>query len=101
MTSKEESNIQENLVKLYLRLNGYFTTGFIIHSNKNKIKSETDKTQKEIILLGQLLDSLKSPLPDQDFIRKYLPYYGEGTERMLRSLLRENKQLINKIINKE
>ena len=42
MTSKEESNIQENLVKLYLRLNGYFTTGFIIHSNKNKIKSEID-----------------------------------------------------------
>lgn len=69
--------------------------------DENKIKSETDKTQKEIILLGQLLDSLKSPLTDQDFIRKYLPYYGEGTERMLRSLLRENKQLINKIINKE
>lgn len=42
MTSKEKSNIQENLVKLYLRLNGYFTTGFIIHSNKNKINSEID-----------------------------------------------------------
>lgn len=69
--------------------------------DEKKIKSETDKTQKEIILLGQLLDSLKSPLPDQDFIRKYLPYYGEGTERMLRVLLRENKQLINKIINNE
>lgn len=69
--------------------------------DEKKIKSETDKTQKEIILLGQLLDSLKSPLPDQDFIRKHLPYYGEGTERMLRDLLRENKQLINKIISNE
>ncbi len=42
MTSKEKSNIQENLVKLYLRLNGYFTTGFIIHSSDNKINSEID-----------------------------------------------------------
>ena len=42
MTSKEKSNIQESLVKLYLRLNGYFTTGFIIHSSYNKINSEID-----------------------------------------------------------
>lgn len=42
MTNKEKSNIQENLVKLYLRLNGYFTTGFIIHSSENKINSEID-----------------------------------------------------------
>lgn len=42
MTDKEKSNIQENLVKLYLRLNGYFSTGFIIHSSENKINSEID-----------------------------------------------------------
>jgi len=42
MTSKEKSNVQENLVKLYLRLNGYFTTGCIIHSSENKINSEID-----------------------------------------------------------
>ena len=42
MSSKEKANIQENLVKLYLRLNGYFTTGFIIHSEENKINSEID-----------------------------------------------------------
>ena len=69
--------------------------------DEKKIKSETIKTEKEIVLLGQLLDSLKSPLPDQDFIRKYLPYYGEGTERMLRSLLKINKESINQIINNE
>jgi hypothetical protein len=28
-----KQNIQENLVKLFLRLNGYFTTGLIIHSS--------------------------------------------------------------------
>ena len=42
MNDKEKSIIQENLVKLYLRLNGYFTTGFIIHSNDNSINSEID-----------------------------------------------------------
>ncbi len=43
MTNKEKSIIQENLVKLYLRLNGYFTTGFIVHSQKPyKIQSEID-----------------------------------------------------------
>ncbi|MDM1249958.1 hypothetical protein HXZ77_02155 [Acinetobacter johnsonii] len=72
-----------------------------ITPDEKKIKSETIKTEKEIVLLGRLLDSLKSPLPDQDFIRKYLPYYGEGTERMLRSLLSNNKELINQIINNE
>ncbi|MBI3510931.1 MAG: hypothetical protein HY064_09705 [Bacteroidetes bacterium] len=35
MTRKEESIIQENLSKLYLRLNGYFTSGFVLHSNQD------------------------------------------------------------------
>jgi hypothetical protein len=40
---KDKSSAQEALVKLYLRLNGYFTTGFIIHSNeKGKIAAEID-----------------------------------------------------------
>ena len=42
MTNKDMSTIQECLVKLYLRLNGYFTTGFIIHSNEKKIEGEID-----------------------------------------------------------
>lgn len=42
MTDKEKSTIQEQLATLYLRLNGYFTTGFIIHSEENKIKGELD-----------------------------------------------------------
>ena len=29
---KKRSNLQENLFNLYLRLNGYFITGFIVHS---------------------------------------------------------------------
>ena len=40
---KEKSLLQENLVKLYLRLNGYFTTGFIVHSDSHgKNKTEID-----------------------------------------------------------
>lgn len=42
MTDKEKSIIQENLSKLYLRLNGYFTSGFLIHSNEKKINAELD-----------------------------------------------------------
>lgn len=43
MNSKEKSLIQEQLVKLYLRLNGYFSTGFIIHSSeKGNINTEID-----------------------------------------------------------
>ena len=42
MTSKERSIIQENIVKLYLRLNGYISTGLIIHSHEKKISGEID-----------------------------------------------------------
>lgn len=31
-TQKKRSQLQENLLNLYLRLNGYFVTGFIVHS---------------------------------------------------------------------
>ena len=30
-----EKNIQEALVSLYLRLNGYFTSGFIVHDDSD------------------------------------------------------------------
>lgn len=42
MTDKEKSTIQEQLATLYLRLNGYFTTGYIIHSDEKKIEGELD-----------------------------------------------------------
>lgn len=42
MRNREKSIIQENLATLYLRLNGYFTTGFIIHSEGNSIDAELD-----------------------------------------------------------
>jgi len=42
MTNKEKSTIQELIATLYLRLNGYFTSGFIIHSVDNRIDAELD-----------------------------------------------------------
>lgn len=42
MTDKQKSTIQEQLATLYLRLNGYFTTGYIIHSDEKKIEGELD-----------------------------------------------------------
>ncbi len=42
MTDKDKSTIQEQLATLYLRLNGYFTTGYIIHSDEKKIEGELD-----------------------------------------------------------
>lgn len=39
----EKNELEESLIALYLRLNGYFTSGFIIHSShKGDIKSEVD-----------------------------------------------------------
>ena len=39
----DKSKLQETLVNLYLRLNGYFTTGFIVHSpHYGKNKTEVD-----------------------------------------------------------
>lgn len=37
----DKSDIQENLFSLYLRLNGYFVTGFIVHADKGN-KTEMD-----------------------------------------------------------
>lgn len=34
--------IQENLAMLYLRLNGYFVSGFIIHAPGNSVKTQLD-----------------------------------------------------------
>ncbi|MCC7521904.1 MAG: hypothetical protein IT220_09750 [Flavobacteriaceae bacterium] len=42
MDTKEKSIILEFIATLYLRLNGYFTTGFIIHSDDNNIDAELD-----------------------------------------------------------
>lgn len=42
MTKKERSTIQENLAKLYLRLNGYLSSGFLIHTDEKKIDGEVD-----------------------------------------------------------
>ena len=42
-TDKERSEIQESLLHLYLRLNGYFLSGFIAHSkDKGKILAQID-----------------------------------------------------------
>jgi len=40
---KKRSRLQENLLNLYLRLNGYFVTGFIVHSpEQGKNRAEID-----------------------------------------------------------
>lgn len=40
MEDKKKSDLLENLVILYLRLNGYFTTSLIIHSNEKRIETQ-------------------------------------------------------------
>lgn len=42
MDKKQKSTVQENLAKLYLRLNGYLISGFIIHSDEKRIDGEID-----------------------------------------------------------
>jgi hypothetical protein len=43
MNAKQRSETQESLLRLYLRLNGYFVTGHIVHSAKQgKNKTEID-----------------------------------------------------------
>jgi hypothetical protein len=42
MSTKEKSDIQELITTLYLRLNGYLTTGFIFQSSEEKIAGEVD-----------------------------------------------------------
>ncbi|HIF5682068.1 TPA: hypothetical protein ACX3DT_003490 [Vibrio parahaemolyticus] len=43
LTDKERSQLQERLVRLYLRLNGYFSDSFIVHHDVNgRISSEVD-----------------------------------------------------------
>ena len=66
-----------------------------------RIKSETIKTEKEIEILNQLLNTLRSTYPDQNLLKKYLPYYGDGEDTSLRKLLKNNEQLKNAIIFKK
>ncbi|MFD1000352.1 hypothetical protein ACFQ21_13600 [Ohtaekwangia kribbensis] len=42
MTDKQKSNTQELITTLYLRLNGYLTSGFIFQSSEDKIGGEVD-----------------------------------------------------------
>lgn len=43
MSGNQKSRLQEKLVRLYLRLNGYFQSGLIIHSPRNgSIRTEID-----------------------------------------------------------
>lgn len=54
LNSKEKSTLQELLSILYLRLNGYFTTGFIVHSEEKDVDGEID-------IIG-----IRFPLHEQD-----------------------------------
>lgn len=68
--------------------------------NLRRIKSETIKTKKEIELLNQLLNTLQNPPLDQNLLKKYLPYYGDGEDTSLRKLLSSNEQFKRTIIFK-
>ena len=63
-----KGEVQEHLVMLYLRLNGYFTTGFIVHSpEKGRNRTEIDvlgvrfpydtEPEREVTVAGELSPS--------------------------------------------
>jgi hypothetical protein len=97
------NNLQEELVRLFLRLNGYFTTGLIIHSNilgKNSTELDVigvrfpnhNQNDREI----GCCEYLKIPSNTIDII------IGEvkgGSERNQFNLaLRDNRDVIEKLI---
>lgn len=75
-------------------------SSFETTQDENTIKTETNKTTEEIALLKQLVHSLKGTRHEQALLKKYLPYYGDGDETLLRKLLSRNKELLNLIIEK-
>ncbi|MGO3384294.1 MAG: hypothetical protein ACTIMQ_06025 [Acinetobacter guillouiae] len=67
---------------------------YSLYPDISKIKTEFTKTQNEITKLNEILESLKSWHCDQEILKQYLPYYGDGTERELRRLLSENTEIL-------
>ena len=45
----EEKDVHEALVGLYLRLNGYFTSGFIVHASEEKEAKVRNITELDIL----------------------------------------------------
>jgi len=93
---------QEDLVKLFLRLNGYFTTGLIIHSPING----RNQTELDIVAIRfpyhnqtdrvvECSEFLQIPKDSIDII------IGEvkSSEVQFNKALRENKNSIEKLIN--
>jgi hypothetical protein len=98
----KRQDIQEDLVKLFLRLNGYFTTGLIIHSPINgRNQTELDIVairfpyHNQIDRVVECSDFLQIPKDSIDII------IGEVKSSVVQfnKALREDKDSIEKLIN--
>lgn len=97
-------DIQEELVKLFLRLNGYITTGLIIHSHKHG----DNKTELDVLAirlpfhnqqdrLVQCSEYLQIPGDSIDII---IGEVKSGEERIqMNSALRSDRNSIEKLVN--
>lgn len=97
------NNLQEELVKLFLRLNGYFTTGLIIHSSTHgRIDAEIDVVsvrfpnhEQEDRIVGSC-DYLQIP---KDTIDILIVEVKSGTaKKQFNASIRNNKEVIDKAI---
>jgi len=97
-------DIQEDLVKLFLRLNGYFTTGLIIHSpTYGKNQTELDTVAIRFPFHNQpdrivgCSEYLQIPIDTIDII---IGEVKSGMERIqFNAALRDDKTAIEKLVN--
>lgn len=67
-------------------------------TDEKEIKIQTTKTYRELDEIKVLLIELKKNHVNHEVLKDHLPYYGDGTEDVLRKLLSSNKRLKEKII---
>lgn len=99
------SDLQEDIVKLFLRLNGYITTGLIIHSDeKFKNKTEIDLIAVRFPFHNQEDRVLKSSdylqIPDKtiDIIIGEVKG-GRNVKNQFNPSLRDDSEAIEKLVN--
>lgn len=98
------SNLQEQLVKLFLRLNGYLTSGLIIHSNeKGNNKTELDVIavrfpyHKQIDRQVNCSKYLEIPISSIDIIIGEVK--GRKAQANFNAALHSDKEAIKKLVN--
>lgn len=67
--------------------------------DEKEIKNQTTKTYRELDEIKVLLIELKKNHVNHEVLKDHLPYYGDGTEDLLRKLLSSDKKLKEKFIN--